>query len=90
MKLQKRYSLTGLCFTLPFLAGFSLLYLIPFVWSIQRTFTAGAGSTRFVGVWNYYDLFRSAAFRLAAGNTLHFIGIGVPLLMVLSFIPNRP
>lgn len=85
MKLQKRYSLTGLCFTLPFLAGFSLLYLIPFVWSIQRTFTAGAGSTQFVGVWNYFDLFRSAAFRLAAGNTLHFIGIGVPLLMVLSF-----
>ncbi|MGN1028272.1 MAG: carbohydrate ABC transporter permease [Faecousia sp.] len=85
MKLQKRYSLTGMGFTLPFLAGFALLYLIPFVWSVQRTFTAGAGGTRFVGLRNYIDLFRSAAFRLAAGNTLRFIVVGVPLLMALSF-----
>lgn len=85
MKLKTRYSLTGLSFTLPFLAGFALLYLIPFVWSIQRTLTAGAGGARFVGLWNYADLFRSAAFRLAAGNTFRFIVIGVPLLMALSF-----
>lgn len=85
MKLKTRYALTGLTFTLPFLAGFALLYLIPFVWSIQRTFTAGAGGARFVGLWNYTDLFRSAAFRLAAGNTFRFIVIGVPLLMALSF-----
>lgn len=85
MKLNTRYSLTGFTFTLPFLAGFFLLYLIPFVWSIQRTFTAGAGGARFVGLWNYTDLFRSAAFRLAAGNTFRFIVIGVPLLMALSF-----
>ena len=86
MKLQRRYSLTGVGFTLPFLAGFALLYLIPFVWSVQKTFTAGAGGTRFVGLWNYTDLLGSAAFRLAAGNTFRFIGVGVPLLMVLSFL----
>lgn len=86
MKLQKRYSLTGFGFTLPFLAGFTLLYLIPFIWSIQRTLTAGAGGTSFVGLANYFDLFHSAAFRLAAGNTLRFIGVGVPLLMALSFL----
>ncbi len=85
MKLQKRNSLTGMGFTLPFLAGFALLYLIPFLWSVQKTFTTGAGGARFVGLWNYTDLFRSAAFRLAAGNTLRFIGVGVPLLMALSF-----
>ena len=85
MKLQRRYSLTGVGFTMPFLAGFALLYLVPFVWSVQKTFTAGAGGTRFVGLWNYTDLLGSAAFRLAAGNTFRFIGVGVPLLMVLSF-----
>lgn len=85
MKLKTRQSITGFSFSLPFLAGFALLYLIPFVWSVQRTFTAGAGGGRFVGLWNYTDLFRSAAFRLAAGNTFRFIAIGVPLLMVLSF-----
>ena len=31
MKLQRRYSLIGVGFILPFLAGFALLYLIPFV-----------------------------------------------------------
>lgn len=86
MKLKKRYALTGVSFTLPFLAGFALLYLIPFAWSIQKTFTAGAGGIRFAGLQNYADLFRSAAFRLAAGNTFHFIAVGVPLLMALSFL----
>lgn len=86
MRLQKRNSMIGAGLVLPFLAGFALLYLIPFVWSIQKTFTAGAGGNRFVGLWNYLDLFRSAAFRLAAGNTLRFIGIGVPLLMAVSFL----
>ena len=36
MKLQRRYSLTGVGFTLPFLAGFALLYLIPFVWRSEE------------------------------------------------------
>lgn len=60
MKLKKRYALTGVSFTLPFLAGFALLYLIPFLWSIQKTFTAGAGGIRFAGLQNYADLFRGA------------------------------
>ena len=86
MKLKTRYSLTGVGFILPFLVGFAMLYLVPFVWSVQKTFTAGAGGARFVGLCNYTDLFHSAAFRLAAGNTLRFIGVGVPLLMALSFL----
>lgn len=86
MSTKRKNSLAGIGFSLPFLAGFALLYLIPFIWSIQKTFTAGAGGTRFVGTQNYSDLFRSTAFRLAAGNTLRFIGVGVPLLMALSFV----
>lgn len=85
MKLKTRDSLTGTAFILPFFLGFALLYLIPFGWSVVKTFMAGAGGSRFVGLRNYCDLFRSAAFQLAAGNTLRFIGVGVPLLMVLSF-----
>ena len=53
MKLKKRYALSCVSFTLPFLAGFALLYLIPFLWSIQKTFTAGAGGIRFAGLQNY-------------------------------------
>lgn len=70
MKLKKRYALTGVSFTLPFLAGFALLYLIPFLWSIQKTFTAGAGGIRFAGLQNYADLFRSAALSPGGGKYL--------------------
>lgn len=85
MKIKTREALSGAGLVLPFLAGFALLYLIPFVWSVQKTFTAGAGGSRYVGLWNYSDLLGSTAFRLAAGNTLRFIAIGTPLLMALSF-----
>ena len=85
MKLKKQDSLKGVALVFPFLIGFALLYLIHFGWSVQKTFTAGVGGVRFVGAWNYFDLFRSSAFRLAAKNTLRFIIVGVPLLMALSF-----
>ena len=85
MKLHTKSALTGAAFVLPFLAGFALFYLIPFVWSIRYTFTKGPGGLYFVGLENYQDIFQSAAFRLAVGNTFRFILIGVPLLMALSF-----
>lgn len=86
MKLKTRDSLTGAAFILPFFLGFALLYLIPFGWSVVKTFMAGAGGSRFVGLRNYADLFHSSTFRLAAWNTFRFIGVGVPLLMILSFL----
>lgn len=86
MKLKTRYSLTGAGFALPFLAGFTVLYLIPFGWSIAKTFTSGAGGLQFVGLRSYTELFASSAFRLAVWNTFRFIAAGVPLLMALSFL----
>ena len=85
MKLRTRNSLEGAAFVLPFLAGFGLFYLIPFLWSIRHTFTKGAGGIIFVGLENYRDIFQSSAFQLAVFNTFRFILIGVPLLMALSF-----
>ena len=86
MKLKTRNALTGYLLALPFLIGFAGFYLIPFLWSIRFTFTSGSGGTAFVGLRNYLDIFSSAAFRLAAWNTFRFIVIGVPLLMVFSFL----
>ena len=86
MKLKTRNALTGYLLALPFLIGFAGFYLIPFLWSIRFTFTSGSGGTAFVGLRNYLDIFGSAAFRLAARNTFRFIVIGVPLLMVFSFL----
>ena len=86
MKLKTRSALAGYLLALPFLIGFAGFYLIPFLWSIRFTFTSGSGGTAFVGLRNYMDIFGSAAFRLAAFNTFRFILIGVPLLMLVSFV----
>lgn len=80
--LQKKQSLQGILFVLPFLAGFSVFYLFPFVWSVLYSFTDGIGGMRFVGLAQYQSLFQSEAFRIAAGNTLKFAAIGVPLAIV--------
>ena len=57
----------------------------PYVDVIRRSF-CGAVNGEFVGIENYRTIFANKAFRLAAGNTLRFFGVCVPLLVVLSLI----
>lgn len=82
MTLRRRETITGSLLVLPFLIGFFLFYIIPFFISLWYTVTL---SGTFVGIANYREIFRSAAFRLAAGNTFRFIAVAVPLIMVISF-----
>lgn len=83
LTLRRREALTGLAFASLPLAGFAIFYIIPFGITIWRTLS-DYGGTHFVGLANYTNVFRSAAFQLAAWNTLKFIGIGVVCLLVLS------
>jgi multiple sugar transport system permease protein len=80
--LRRQEALTGLAIAALPLMGFAVFYFIPFGITIRNTLTSGGGS--FVGFRNYVDVFGSAAFRLAAVNTLKFIGVGVPCLLALS------
>lgn len=82
MTLRRRETITGSLLVLPFLIGFFLFYIIPFFISLWYTVTL---SGTFVGLANYREIFASAAFRLAAGNTFRFIAVAVPLIMVISF-----
>ena len=75
----------GLAFILPSFAGVCIFWLIPYVDVIRRSF-CGAVNGEFVGIENYRTIFANKAFRLAAGNTLRFFGVCVPLLVVLSLI----
>lgn len=71
------------CFLAPSFIGFSLFYMIPFAQSVLYSFQSGLDR----GLWtldNYEALLQSASFAKAAGNTLRFTAIGVPLLIVLS------
>ena len=56
---------------------------IPFLDVIRRSFQDAMG-TRFVGVKNYQAVLENSAFRLAAGNTVRFLAICMPLLLLLS------
>lgn len=68
----------------PILLGVAVFFLIPFGITLYYSVTFGV-TGRFVGWQNYADVLGSSAFRLAAGNTLRFLGLGVPVNMVLSF-----
>lgn len=85
MKKQKRRQYAGLCFVLPGFAGVAVFYLVPFLDVFRRSFVTAIGN-RFCGLKNYRTVFANAAFRLAAGNTLKFLAVCLPLLLLLSFL----
>ena len=59
--------------------------LVPFADVIRRSLFNATGS-RFVGINNYLNVFANDAFRLAAGNTLKFVSICIPALVILSLM----
>lgn len=73
----------GLLFLLPSLAGVLCFALLPFLEVVKRSFQS-AVTQQWVGLKNYREVCSNAAFRMAAGNTLRFTLICVPLLIVLS------
>ena len=72
-------------FLLPSLAGVFLFVLLPFADVGKRSFQT-AVTQQFCGVDNYRTIFSNQAFLLAVKNTLRFVGIGLPLLVVLSLL----
>lgn len=81
-----RRTVTAWLLAAPVLAGALVFFAAPFALSLWYSVTFGVGGAKFVGLANYLDVFSSSAFRLAAGNTLRFLGIGVPSILVLSFV----
>lgn len=71
------------CFLLPSLLGVMIFIMLPFMDVIRRSFF-GAMSGKFVGLKNYSTIFQNEAFRLASGNTLKFIAICIPVLVITS------
>lgn len=75
----------SVCFVLPSLIGVSIFVVVPFVDVIRRSFF-GAMNGVFVGVDNYRTIFTNTAFKLATRNTLKFMGVCIPLLVVISLV----
>ena len=81
-KLRKRVY-AGFLFVLPELIGVMIFYLIPYADVVRRSFVQAVGG-EFVGLDNYRQILHNQAFLLAAGNTLWFVAVCLPLLLALS------
>lgn len=75
----------GYLFILPSLIGVCIFFLIPFVDVFKRSFSEGM-SKEFVGIKNYVTVINNEAFLLAGKNTLKFVFICIPLLLVFSLV----
>ena len=64
----------------PSLTGVGIFILIPFADVVRRYFFNAVGS-EFVGLENYRGVLENEAFRLAAGNTVRFLIVCLPLLL---------
>ena len=72
-------------FLLPSLAGVFLFLLLPFAETLRRSFCDTLGK-QFLGLANYRSVLTTDAFLLAVQNTARFIGVCLPLLLVLSLV----
>ena len=81
--MRKKSKLTGLYFILPSLAGVLIFVLVPFADVLRRSFTEAVSGV-WVGLDNYKSIFTNAAFLLAGKNTLRFVAVCIPLLIVIS------
>lgn len=86
MKNSTRNALSGAALTMPLLLGCFLFYALPFFRVILHSFTRGAGGNmRFVGLRNFRELLGSQIFRLAFGNTVRFLLVALPLVLLLGY-----
>lgn len=77
----------GYLYIAPLVIGCLVFYLIPFVLVIQYSFSSGAGkSLRFTWLENYRKVLENETFRRAFGNTLQFLAVGLPLILVLAYL----
>lgn len=82
MKRSKAYWL----FLLPSLLGVCIFYVVPFLFTASYAVTENLGSQKFVGLRHFADTLQNPLFRQAAGNTLVFLALTVPLSMGLALL----
>ncbi len=79
----------GLLFISPWAVGFLCFTIYPILASFYYSLTRYdvVRPPKFVGLANYADMFfHDDVFRIALGNTLYFVAIGVPAGLVVAFL----
>ena len=80
---KKRKIRVELFFLLPSLIGVAIFYFIPFCDVLLRSFRPEFGKG-FAGFENYKMVLENKAFGIAVKNTLKFVMIYIPVLLVFS------
>ncbi|MGF7401369.1 sugar ABC transporter permease [Thermoanaerobacterium thermosaccharolyticum] len=78
----------GLFFISPWLIGFMVFTIYPFIASLIYSFSVynGVTASKFVGLKNYIQLFQDPKFYTALYNTFYYAIIAVPLGIVLGVL----
>ena len=84
-KRRQNQSLMAGLFLMPSLLGVAVFMAIPFGDVVLRSFLDPLGE-KMVGTANFRSVWKNGAFRLAAGNTRHFLAAAIPVLFGVSFI----
>lgn len=82
--MKKRRVSPGFLFLAPGLLGFLLFYIAPFCISVGYSLLDKPVGGSFVGLQNFGELLGNRTYLKGLGNTVRFIGISVPLNMLLS------
>lgn len=85
LKSCRKREWNGLLFLLPSILGVGMFWAVPYLDVIRRSFFS-AVRQEFTGLRNYKLLLENRAFRLAAGNTVKFFAVCIPLLVILSLV----
>ena len=83
---QARRLRLGLLFVSPWVIGYCVFYLYPFLATFYYSFTSftGIGNPKFTGLANYTGLFHDSMFRTAVFNTFYYTVIEVPFSTVAA------
>ena len=71
----------GLCLATPAVFGFLIFYVLPMGVTLWKSVSFGG---RFVGLENNRITFENHMFWLAVGNTLRFLVVALPLILVAA------
>jgi multiple sugar transport system permease protein len=90
---RRRRGFAAWGFALPFTLLFALFMLVPVFSSLYMAFTDMRGadlrsplSVNFVGLENFTEAVTDPKFQQAAGNTLYFVGVAMPLTLALALL----
>lgn len=78
---MKRMERKGVCLAAPAVLGFLIFYVLPMGVTLWQSVSYGG---IFVGLENYRITFENYMFWLAVGNTLRFLGVALPLILVIA------